>query len=358
MKLYDIVIIGLGPAGSILASGIKNKSILVIDKKNPSNPNEGFNKPCGGLLAPDAQKELAELSLHVPKHVLVDPQIFSVETIDFDHDLINYYQRMYLNINRHAFDLWLMNNIPDYVEKAYSSTVISLDKNENDKYIINYRNQRDETFSCTADMIVGADGASSIVRRYVYPKAKYRYYTAIQQWFNDLDKKPMYSCIFDSMITDCYSWRISKDGKLIVGGAYASKNSRASFEEQKKKISAKFNVDLSNSIKTESCLVMRPKSFKHFFLGKDNVFLVGEAAGLVSPSSLEGISHAIKSAVALTSVFNGKDQDLHKKYKKATQNMRVQLYLKNIKSLFIYKPFLRKLVMKSGIKSIKVKEIK
>ena len=358
MKHYDIVIIGLGPAGSILASGIKNnKTILAIDKKNPTIINEGFSKPCGGLLAPDAQKALAELALYIPKSVVVDPQIFSVKTIDLDNDLIRYYQRMYLNINRHAFDLWLMSNIPNNVEKAYSCTVISVDKNNEGKYIVKYRNDLDELFFCSADIIIGADGASSILRRYLYPKAKYRYYTAIQQWFVDTDKRPVYSCIFDSKITDCYSWSVSKDGYLIFGGAYASKNSRTFFEEQKNKMSLKFNVDLSNPIKTEACLVMRPRSLKHFFLGNDNAFLVGEAAGFVSPSSLEGISNAIKSAVALSNILNEGNSNSHKKYIQITRKIRLKLFFKNYKCLFIYKPFLRKLVMKSGIQSIKVKEI-
>lgn len=359
MKHYDIVIVGLGPAGSILAQGIKNnKSILVIDKKNPSVVDEGFHKPCGGLIAPDAQKELAKLSLHIPKSVIVDPQIFSVKTIDFDHNLVRYYQRMYVNIDRHKFDLWLMKNIPNHVDKAFSCSVTKISMTSEGNHLITYNNDKEELLSCTADCIIGADGASSIVRRYVYPKASYRYYTAIQQWFIDYDQKPIYSCIFDSKITDCYSWTLSKDEYLIFGGAYPSTNSRLRFEEQKRKLQAKYNMNLSNPVKTESCLVMRPKKLKHFFLGHDRTFLVGEAAGFVSPSSLEGISYAIKSAVILTDILNNDQQNHAKVYRRKTRIMRLGLYFKNIKNLFIYQPLLRKIVMKSGIQSIKVKDNK
>lgn len=357
MKYYNIIIIGLGPAGSILASSIKNKTILVIDKKNPNNSNEGFHKPCGGLLAPDAQKVLAELSLSIPKSVVVDPQIFSVRTIDFDHHLERSYQRMYLNMNRHAFDCWLMSKIPNHVEKATSCTVIKIDKNTEGQYVVTYKNEKNEFFSCEADMVVGADGASSILRHYLYPKAKYRYYTAIQQWFKNVDIKPVYSCIFDSTITDCYSWSISKDDYLIFGGAYPSKNARTLFEEQKKKVSLKLQVDFSNAVKIEACLVMRPRLMKHFFLGHDQAFLIGEAAGFVSPSSLEGISYAIKSAMILAHIINGGNKSFHHQYQVETRKMRMTLYLKRIKCLFIYHPILRKWVMKSGIRSIKVNEI-
>ena len=74
--MYDIVIIGAGPAGSTLAKLISktNKKILIIDAENEKN-----KKPCGGHLAPDAQKELAHYDLAIPKDILVSPQIFSVK---------------------------------------------------------------------------------------------------------------------------------------------------------------------------------------------------------------------------------------------------------------------------------------
>ena len=68
--IYDIIVIGAGPAGSTFAREVsksKNK-ILIIDNENVKN-----KKPCGGLLAPDAQKELAHYDLVLPSNVLVSP---------------------------------------------------------------------------------------------------------------------------------------------------------------------------------------------------------------------------------------------------------------------------------------------
>ena len=48
--------------------------ILLLDAQD-----EGHKKPCGGLLAPDAQKTLAHFDLVLPKSVLADPQIRSEE---------------------------------------------------------------------------------------------------------------------------------------------------------------------------------------------------------------------------------------------------------------------------------------
>ena len=82
MQTYDIAIIGLGPAGAIFAGHLcKDFKTIAIDKKAPQ-PHDAFSKPCGGLLAPDAQRSLSRFNMTLPKDVLVGPQIFSVRTID------------------------------------------------------------------------------------------------------------------------------------------------------------------------------------------------------------------------------------------------------------------------------------
>ena len=102
---YDIAVVGAGPAGAVfvkeLATACPNLDILLIDGQSPESA-----KPCGGLLAPDAQKLLARFDLVLPKSVLEDPQIFAVETIDIHQKLVRYYQRHYLNMDRYAFDRW------------------------------------------------------------------------------------------------------------------------------------------------------------------------------------------------------------------------------------------------------------
>ena len=88
--LYDIAIIGAGPAGSTLARELararEDLKIILIDGQSADNP-----KPCGGLLAPDAQKVLARFGLTLPTSLLDDPQIFAVETVDLGSRLVRYY---------------------------------------------------------------------------------------------------------------------------------------------------------------------------------------------------------------------------------------------------------------------------
>lgn len=347
--MYDIIIVGLGPAGAVFARSLDSRfSVLAIDRKKE---REGFRKPCGGLLAPDAQKELASLGLNLPKGILVDPQIFSVRTIDLDNSLIRNYQRMYINLDRHKFDMWLIESLPENIERA-EGVVTGIEKTDKG-YRVTYISEGEEKTACSR-FIVGADGAKSAVRRLICPRFKIRKYLSVQQWFREENPVPFYSCVFDSRNTDCYSWTISKDGYFIFGGAYPVKGAREAFERQKQRLSA-IGMKLGEPVKTEACQVLRPKGLKSYCTGKDGAFLIGEAAGFISPSSLEGISSAVISGIKLGETFNSASENLNRAYNRRVLSLKIKLSLKNLKCPFMYEPWIRRLVMKSGITAIDVK---
>lgn len=347
MDFFDCIVCGAGPAGSAFSmTAPEDMKILLLD--GGARP-----KPCGGLLAPDAQKALARFELTLPKDILVDPQIFSVRTIDMKTKSVRRYQRMYINVDREKFDRWMVSQVGGNV-KVINARLISCRKTA-DGFDVIYKTPDGSEMKAKSKYIIGADGANSFVRRNFYPKLKTRSYVAIQQWFSvdENTPKPFYSCIFDPDSSRCCSWSIFKDDYVIFGGAYEPEHSRRRFEEQKKKMS-EFGLELKNPIKTEACMVLRPNSLSSFCTGGDGIFLIGEAAGLISPSSFEGISSAINSAVALSKAFNSRGNTL-RKYNSNLLPLKLKLLLKNLKCPFMYNPLLRAAVMKSGISSLRIK---
>lgn len=349
-KIYDIAIIGLGPAGSTFARLLDKKySVVAFDRK--SNNEDSFKKPCGGLLAEDAQRFFSKFGLPLPIDVIVNPQIFSVKTIDVKTKDIKFYQRFYINLDRHRFDMWLESLIPKNIELHVNSICINI-KKENYYYEITVK-EGNCFKTYFAKNIVGADGANSRVRKILYPQKHIRSYLAIQQWFEDKHETPFYSCIFDADLTNCYAWGLTKNEYFIFGGAFPVQEGKNNYEKLKIKMKD-FGFKLDNPVKTEACLVLRPANPFQFCCGKENIFLIGEAAGFISPSSLEGISYAFESAYILSELFNKNSVISVKEYKKSTRRMRWKLILKLLKNPFIYAPFLRRVVMKTSFQAIDV----
>lgn len=352
--MYDIVIIGAGPAGSNFARLISDKyKVLLIDKRDMENenPKNTKRKCCGGLLAPNAQKMIAKLGLSLPKDILVNPQIFAVRTIDITNNIERLYQRFYLNFDRDKFDKWFVSLVSDQVDKKFNTLFRGFTK-ITEGYEVRYLNNGREE-SVKTRLIIGADGAHSMVRNLISKGVNIsREYIAIQEWFECKDPMPYYGAIFDEEITDFYSWTIPKDDYIILGSALRPKeNTLEKFEKLKYKLKD-YGFNFQNKITTEGAYIYRPMKTSNFYVGDDNIALIGEAAGAISPSSAQGISYALRTSLHLAQSLEEGTEGFIERYKKKSKDIKGSLMIKKLKSPAMYQPFIRKIAMKSGIQSI------
>lgn len=347
--MYDIAIVGAGPAGATLARLLgKQYRVLLLDRRR--HDLSGPGKCCGGLLAPDAQKVLAEMGLGLPGDILVGPQLFVVRVIDLDHSQEQYYQRFYINIDRQRFDRWLVSLIPDQVDARFG-VVFKRYLRGKDAFTISFE-QDDQERVEQAKLLVGADGAGSRVHRLADPDAALpANYVCIQEWFEVERPMPYFTAVFDSSITDFYGWTIPKHDQLLVGVALEpGEAAEARFQAFKQRLQ-QYGITWGERSRREGALMVRPRTADVSPV-INGVALIGEAAGWISPSSAEGLSYAFNSALNLAgSLQPGLDGALLR-YRQSSRKLRLKIFGKNLKSVGMYQPQLRSLAMRSGLFSL------
>ena len=354
MTHYDITIIGAGPARATLARLLQGRyRILLVDKRPLDKEPSKLIKNCGGLIAPDAQKALAGFGLSIPRDVLVSPQMFSVHTIDFDNGLSRDYQRHYINVDRERYDRWLVSLVDERVEQMYSTRFRKAVPLDTAGYSVTLLKEG-KTLEITTDILVGADGANSRVKNALLPSQKYtpKRYISIQEWFPNTTGLNQYVAMFDSQISDFYSWIIPKDGEIIFGSAIEEgKDIHRLHALQKQKLGT-YGYDLSTPIRREGCHLLRPMGSRDITLGEGQVALIGEAAGLISPTSAEGISYAMRSAEALGRAIAENKEQYMVGYARYIKPLKRTIMHKMLKYPAMYHRTLRKAIFKSGIGAI------
>jgi len=333
---YDIVIIGAGPAGCVTAKYIGQEfKVLLVDYK--SLPR---NKPCGGLLVTQAIEELKHLDKDWD--FVVEPKDLDIEYLDVDNNAKKEVSKGFVNIDRAKFDSWLLSMVPDSVHVLEKTKLVDFNSTKDKKYQVLIFESNGEIKSIVSNFIIGADGALSTVREGLQHK-KPPYYIAIQERVkgNGLDRAVF---VYKDEITDFYSWLIPKGKETLLGAALKPLKSREKFNEFKAWVEKEYKLQNKGAI--DSALILRPESKSDIFIGNGNVLLVGEAAGLISPSSGEGISFALESGRLCAESFLESNQNPFAIYNKKVQPLIERVLSKINKSKIIYSSKSRKILFK------------
>ncbi len=176
----------------------------------------------------------------------------------------------------------------------------------------------------------------------------------MQAAFASAGGDPFYGAVFDRSLTDFYGWTIPKGGVTLVGLAVPpGAGTRARFESFVSRVrEAGFCV--GPELSRESTTVVRPTSTRELLCGWDGVALVGEAAGFISPSSAEGISYALRSARLLAGALEPGIAGATERYRASALPLRADIAARIVKSQAIYSTPTRHLLMRSGIRAIRL----
>ena len=338
---YDIIIIGAGPAGAACAIKLGNSGLKVAVVDKAVFPRD---KTCGDALSVDVVNQLEMLSsslavqfeklsskvpsygvrIVAPDHRHIDIPFFNkgekrcgyiCKRIDFDNLLVKE-MRSFSNI--HLIEGQQVNNIN--IDKT-GVTVFCKDKD------------------ITSYMLIGADGANSMVRNFLSKMeiARKHHSAGLRVYYkgvNNFQQENYIELHFFKEALPGYLWIFPlPNGEANVGiGILSSIVS-------KKKINLK--ELLNRLIITEPSLASRFKNasaietVKGFGLPLGSVkrnisgerfLLLGDAAGLIDPFSGEGIANAIRSgrvaAEHLIDSFNKQDfsASFNKAYDKEIYN--------------------------------------
>ncbi len=323
---FDIVIIGAGAAGCSLADNLSGKyKVLLVDSKDFPR-----KKACSGIIVSEGMEFFDG---KINESVMLSPNFLDISYVDVDNDLEKKVEKGFVNSSRFELDKLLLDKIVDkeniffikntmFVEFIDTSdgvhTVVVLESNGRIKTII-------------TKYLVGCDGAISRIRKKI-SKKDVKFYVGIQEVIKCDAKIDRAFFIFDSSITDFYSWVIPKGELVEIGTLLPPIESKEKYGAFKEKICKKFGVRGDGLV--NSAIVLRPQSRQDICLGKGGIFLCGEAAGLISPSSAEGISFALWSGKYCAEALND-DKHPMKGYEKRCAVLLERLEKKFTKSFLI-----------------------
>lgn len=290
-RTYDVVVVGGGPAGATLAEDMARRGhdVALIDRA-------GRIKPCGGAIPPRLVRDFA-----IPDHLLcariASARMVSPKGVAVDMP-IN--EGGYVGIvDREHFDEFLRTRAVEAGAERHTGTFTELTRDPDGTAVVHCSADNGE-FSLRARTVVGADGANSAVGRAAIPafrtgKFVFAYHEIVEAPTAASEAYDPTRCdiYYDgSMSPDFYSWIFPHGKAMSVGNGSAVKG--FSLKNAVADLRRRTGLAELRTIRREGApLPLKP--LKTWDNGRD-VLVIGDAAGVVAPSSGEGIYYAMACA--------------------------------------------------------------
>ncbi len=305
---YDVFVVGGGPSGAIAAEDLARQghAVAMLDRA-------GRIKPCGGAIPPRAIQDFA-----IPDEQIVariqTARMISPTGRQVDIPIENGFVGM---VDREHFDEFLRVRAAGAGADRLTGTYLRIERDVDGTHVV-WRDKAGVEQRSATKLVIGADGARSGVARTEVPGGdKIPYVIA----YHEIVKAPKASNTYDPKRCDViYDGRISPDfyGWVFPHGESASIGMGTGIDGIDLK---KATADLRASAGLTGCETIRREGapiplrpMDRWDNGRD-VVLAGDAAGVVAPSSGEGIFYAmvggrVAATAAQACLASGRAKDL------------------------------------------------
>ncbi|GAX61003.1 dehydrogenase [Candidatus Scalindua japonica] len=298
---YDVVITGSGPSGSAAAKGLVNEGlhVLVLEKKRLPR-----YKICSGIIFKKSQNITEKYFGVIPKKAYVTPEY--LKGVRFWSENENYKDYPFNkdgigapNVWRSEYDYWLVKNSGAEIKDCCAL----IDFNESNDYLLLKIHDilNDKIIDIKCKYLISAEGGKSLIRSKLDPgfEKGLKWFTAYQNYFEGSSNlnPNYYHGFLEPQYGEVYAWFSVKDGLLVFGTAAAKgKKIKPYLLKYTELLEKKFDLKCGKMVRKSGCIGNNMSPEGRFYLGKNNILLVGEAAGFLNAFG-EGISCALTSGL-------------------------------------------------------------